>query len=109
MDIIIQYNYYNYLDYIDYISLLLTNKTFYYNSVYSNDFIYKFYLQKKFSQRFIVLSRPIIMSYKDCFYRIVTFEKRLINLGYKIWEEDTYYMYWKMKNLIELKDNIKNY
>ena len=103
MDYIIQLNYYNYLHYNDYINLLQTTKKFYYNIDYNNDLIYKYYLEIKFSVDFTINALPIIYSYYDCLLRIVMFENTLQKLGYRIWEEDSYFAYWKALNLIELK------
>ena len=85
MDYIIQLNYYNYLNYNDYIKLLLTTKKYYFNMDYNNDLIYKYYLSKKFSDRFIKIALPIIYSYYDCFLRIIEFEKTLLKYGYPLW------------------------
>ena len=103
MDYIIQLNYYNYLNYNDYIKLLLTTKKYYFNMDYNNDLIYKYYLSKKFSDRFIKIALPIIYSYYDCFLRIVEFEKTLLKYGYPLWDENVYFAYWKNRNLLELK------
>lgn len=105
MDYIIQLNFYNYLDYKDYRNLLQTNKKYYYNSNYNNDLIYKYYLLNKFSDKFIEMAKSIIISYYDCLVRIETFENTLKNLGYELWKEDVYFMYWKAKNMQELKDS----
>jgi len=103
MDYIIQYNYFNYMNYADYLHLLLTKKGFYYNKNYNNDLIYKHYLINKFSDKFASLAKPIIISYYDCFARLIQFERELKKYGYELWSENIYYAFWKAKNLIELK------
>ena len=103
MDNIIQFNYYNYLPYYDYINLLMTSKKFYYSNDYNHDYIYRYYVIKKFSNKFADKALPIIYSYYDFLLRIVNFENSLLKVGYPLWEEDLYYAYWKSKNLLELK------
>ena len=97
MDYLIQLNFYNYLDYFNYTRLLLTCKNFYKNNINHHDNIYKHYLKKKISNNFIKFVKPIIISYYDCFLRIVNFEKTISKMGYKLWEEDVYYLFWKCK------------
>ena len=101
MDNIIVLNFYNYCNYINYTNLLLTCKYYYYDkNIINNDNIYKYYLIKKFSINFANISRSFIISYYDCFLRIVNFEKIINNLGYETWEEDIYYLFWKQQKLI---------
>ena len=95
MDVLIQLNFYTYLQYYDYINLLLTNKNFFYT--FNWDSIYKYYLEQKFSKNFCMQAKPIINSYYDCFKRIIVFEKWIKKLGYQLWEEDIYYIFWKTK------------
>tara|TARA_B110001450_G_scaffold221352_1_gene217341 strand:- start:19371 stop:19673 length:303 start_codon:yes stop_codon:yes gene_type:complete len=95
MDVLIQLNFYTYLKLNDYINLLLTNKIYYNN--YNNDSIYKYYLKRKFSENFIEKAKPIIISYYDCFHRISIFENIVIKEGFELWEEDIYYLFWKVK------------
>ena len=97
MDYVIQLNYYNYLDYRDYIHLLSTNKEYYYSPRYNNDLIYKFYLVNKFSEKFVYVVNPIIISYYDCLVRIINFENWVKQIGYDVWDEDIYYIFWKAK------------
>ena len=97
MDYVIQLNYYNYINYIDYNRLLQTNKNYYNNTTYNNDNVYKFYLSNKFSEKFVNKARSIIISYYDCFIRIIRFENKLINMGLDIWNEDIYYLFWELK------------
>lgn len=97
MDYIIQLNYYAYLHYNDYIHLLITNRSYYYNKDYNNDLIYKYYLLKKFSNRFVEQASLIVYSYCNCLSSIIVFEKRLSKLGYPLWSEYVYYAYWKTK------------
>ena len=96
MDYAIQLNYYEYLNYFDYTNLLMTTKKFYYNYQYNNDNIYKLYLEDKFSKQFIIKAKPIIISYYDCFLRIVNFEKFALSLQLDLWNEETYYAFWKL-------------
>ena len=103
MEYIIQLNYYNYLDYNDYINLLRTTKHFYFNKDYNTDLIYKYYVVKKFSNKFADNALPIIYSYYNFLLRIVLFENTLSKFGYPLWKEDLYYAYWKATNLLELK------
>jgi|TARA_B110000967_G_C18869653_1_gene554675 hypothetical protein len=103
MDSIIQLNYYNYLPYNDYINLLLTNRKYYYSNDYNHDYIYRYYVIKKFTNKFAEDALSIIYSYYDFLLRIVIFENCLLKVGYPLWEEDLYYAYWKAKNLLQLK------
>jgi hypothetical protein len=103
MDNIIQLNYYNYLPYNDYINLLKTSKKYYYSNDYNHDYIYRYYIIKKFSNKFLEDALPIIYSYYNFLSRIVIFENSLLKVGYPLWEEDLYYAYWKAKNLLQLK------
>jgi hypothetical protein len=100
MDIIIQLNFYEYLDYFDYTNLLITSKNFYYNKNFKNDNIYKKYLENKFSKQFVIKAKPIIISYYDCFLRIINFEKILLSYDYELWDEQIYYAFWKYIKLI---------
>lgn len=104
MDYVIQLNFYNYIDCIDYINILLTNKSYYTNTSYKNDNIFKHYLVTKFSSKFTNVSKSIIISYYDCYIRIYIFEKRLRKYGYELWDESVYYVFWKSKYLLELKE-----
>lgn len=97
MDYILQLNFYNYLNYFDYTNLLSCCKNYYYNNCYNCDDIYKIFLIKKFSYNFVDIVRPIIISYYDCFLRIVIFENRFKKMGYELWKEDIYYLFWKCK------------
>ena len=78
MDSIIQLNYYNYLPYNDYINLLLTSRKYYYSNDYNHDYIYRYYVIKKFSNKFAEDALQIIYSYYDFLLRIVIFENSLI-------------------------------
>ena len=100
MDIVIQFNFYEYLNYFDYTNLLLTSKKFYYNICYKNDNIYKKYLENKFSKQFVIKAKPIIISYYDCFLRIINFEKILSSYHHDLWDEQTYYAFWRYIKLI---------
>ena len=96
MDIIIQFNFNEYLNYYDYTKLLLTCREFYYNKYYNSDIIYKKYLENKFSKEFVIKAKPIIISYYDCFLRIINFEKYIISLNGELWDEKIYYAFWKI-------------
>lgn len=101
MDNIIILNFYNYCNYKNYTNLLLTCKYYYYDkNTINNDNIYKYYLINKFSIDFVNISKSFIISYYDSFLRIVNFEKTINDLGYKNWEEDIYYLFWKQQKLI---------
>lgn len=97
MDYIIELNFYNYLNYFDYTNLLCVCKKYYNNILLNHDNIYKEYLVKKFSVNFVEIVYPIIISYYDCFKRIVNFENTIQKMGYELWEEDIYYLFWKVK------------
>ena len=99
LDIIIQFNFYNYLHYNDYFNLLNTCK-YYYNYYYKledEEIFFNYILTSRFSNKFTIIVKPIIISYKDCFNRICKFEKILKNLGHELWEEDIYYLFWNIK------------
>ena len=65
MDYIIELNFYNYLNYFDYTNLLCVCKKYYNNLFLQHDNIYKEYLIKKFSSNFVIIVKPIIISYFD--------------------------------------------
>lgn len=71
------------------------------NKSYKNDNIFKHYLVTKFSNKFINISKYIIISYHD-------FEKRLKKYGYELWDESIYYVFWKSKCLLDVKDFSNN-
>ena len=97
MDYILQLNFYNYLNYFDYTNLLCCSKNYYYNKYYNCDNIYREYLIKKFSNNFVEIVKPIIICYYDCFLRIIIFENTISKMGYELWNEDIYYLFWKCK------------
>jgi len=100
MDIIINFNFYKYCDFTSYSNLLLTCKYYYYDNIINNDIIYKYYLQNKFSNKFINISNSFIISYYDCFTKIMNFEKLAISIDSELWEEDIYYLFWKQQKWI---------
>jgi hypothetical protein len=78
------------------------------NKSYKNDNIFKHYLVTKFSNKFINISKYIIISYYDCYVRIHDFEKCLKKYGYELWDESIYYVFWKSKCLLDVKDFSNN-
>lgn len=96
LELIIDLNYYEYLkDLYEYLNLIKTSKFLYLN--YNKDYIYKFFLEKKFSSLFTKTANQIIISYKDCYIRIIIFENILKKNGYELWDENIYYLFWKNK------------
>lgn len=107
MDYIIQLNYYNYLTYYEYINLLLTCKCYYYNKVFNSDLVYKYYVKNKFTNEFFINSLGDILSFRDFFCRITIFENVLKKYGYEIYDYESFYVYKKQQNLLELKNNLE--
>lgn len=118
LDYIIDLNYYIYLTCNNYIKLLLTCKKFYYNSLYNNDKIYKWYLHEKYSKKFIILAKKIILyqylfipkiiNYRELYIKFFIFEKNLAILGIVNWNENSYYNHWKNLNYIVYKNDESN-
>lgn len=98
IDYLVMMNFYNYINYFDYTNLLLTSKKFYKDYIFANnDNIYRYYLIIKFSNNFVDHAKKFIISYYDCFYRIVNFEKMITNENLELWDEKTYLAFWKIK------------
>ena len=97
MNIITQINFYNYVSDEDYINLLSTNKEYY--KLLSDDNTYKLILRNKFSLNFIYKAQNIIISWKDCYHRIKIFENLSSKYPFKLWSEDDYFAFWKIKYL----------
>ena len=64
-------------------------------------------LVRKFSNKFVNKARPIIISWKDCYSRIITFELQVIKCKYNLWTENNYFQYWDHTNY--LKRKLKKY
>lgn len=118
IDYILELNYYTYLKCIGYINLLLTCKKFYYNKLYNNDMIYKWYLHEKYSKKFIILAKKIILyqylfipkiiNYRELYIKFFIFEKNLSIIGIVNWDENSYYNHWKNLNYIIYTNNENN-
>lgn len=93
MDIVIQLNFYNYLNFQDYVTLISINKYFY---NFINEYIYKYYIENKFSINFTKILTPYMLSYKDSFKRIIEFEKKLYKNNHPLWKEYEYII-WNTK------------
>ena len=119
IDYILDLNYYTYLNCITYVKLLLTCKKFYYNNLYNNDIIYKWYLHKKYSKNFIILAKkiilyqyifmPKILNYRELYIKFFIFEQKLASIGIVNWDEKSYYNHWKNLNYIVYKKSENNY
>jgi hypothetical protein len=107
MDYLLQLNYYNYLMYNDYINLIMTKKEFYKNIQINNDFIYRYYLYKKYTEEFIKMTFIDIISYKDSFINIIVFENVLNKYGYELSFIDKFSIYRKKNTLLELTNLYK--
>ena len=107
MDYLLQLNYYNYLMYNDYINLIMTKKEFYKNIEINNDFIYRYYLYKKFTEEFIKTTLFNVVSYKDSFIKIIIFENVLNKYGYEISFLDEFSVYHKKNTLLQLTNSHK--
>jgi len=94
MNIITQINFYNYVNDEDYINLLSTNKEYY---KLLNDDSYRLILKKKFSKKFVDKAKQIIISWKDCYFRIKRFEDLIVKYSCDLWCEDDYFAFWKFK------------
>ena len=94
MDIITQINFYDYVNDKDYINLLSTNKEYY---KLLDDNTYKLILYSKFSQNFVDKAKQIIISWKDCYKRIIRFEYLIVKYSCDLWCEDEYFEFWKLK------------
>ena len=98
IDYLFLINFYKIIDSINYNRLLCTCKNYYYDTIYANnDNIYAYYLLKKFSTNFIKNAKQVILNYYDCFKRIMLFEKQLLSYDLKLWYEEDYYNFWKIK------------
>ena len=106
IDYLFLINFYKLIDYINYNNLLCTCKNYYYDTIYANnDNIYSYYLANKFSTNFTNNAKQIIINYYDCFRRIMFFEKLLKNYDLKLWSEENYYNFWKIKYNFSLLTN----
>lgn len=105
MDYIFNLNFYNYLHYNDYINLLkVTNYYYtYYYKLLNKECFYQQLLSVRFSNKFTTIVKPIIISYQDCFYRVKRFEYILKEMGYNLWEEDIYYLFWNIKYKLDCR------
>ena len=101
MDLIYLFNLniYNYL-FEDYINFCLINKKYYINLT---EKFFKWILQKKFSIKFTLIVSSQIISWKDCYFRIINFEKHIIKYNIPLWTQDDYFKYWRYKKLIILR------
>lgn len=107
MDYLLQLNYYNCLMYNDYINLIMTKKEYYKDIQINNDFVYKYYLNKKFTEEFIKTTLSNIVTYKDSFINIIVFENVLNKYGYEISFIDKFSIYRKKNALLELTNLYK--
>lgn len=92
MDIIVSLNFYNYLSDVDYINLLITCKDYF---CLINDDLYRNIIQSKFSKKFTINAKSIIINWKDCYNRIKRFEYLTSKYNVDLWCENDYYAYWK--------------
>lgn len=95
MNIITQIDFYNYINDEDYINLLITNKEYY--KLLLDDNTFRLILYNKFSKNFVDKAKQIIISWKDCYHRIKTFENLSSKYSIKLWSEDDYFAFWKFK------------
>jgi hypothetical protein len=95
MDIITHIDFYNYVNDKDYINILCTNKE--YNKLLLDDNTYRLILYSKFSKKFVNEAKKIIISWKDCYFKIKRFEYLTIKYSANLLYEEEYFSFWKFK------------
>ena len=85
-------NFYDYLFDPYFINMCNTRKEL--NSLLDETVYYNLLL-RKFSEKFVTKAKPIIISWKDCYSRIIKFELLVIKYNYDLWTENDYFKYWE--------------